>query len=138
MTEDLQVRVVLADHSHEVLSGLRLLFEQEIGAEVVGEARDSRTLEAVVGRSDPNVVLLDWNLAASGSTEAVARLRAGRASLRVIALSRDPEDRVPALEAGVDGFLNKAESPELLVALVRKVFAGGQESAKSVDKREES
>ena len=132
------MRVVLADRSHEVLSALRLLFEQEIGAEVVGEARDSRELETVVGRSDPDVVLLDWNLAASGGAEAVGRLRAGQASLGVIALSRDPEDRAPALEAGVDGFLNKAESPELLVALVRRVFAERQERVKSVDKKEES
>ena len=131
------MRVVLADHSYEVLSALRLLFEQEIGAEVVGEAQDSRALEAVVGRTDPNVVLLDWDLATSGGKKVVARMRAGQASLGIIALSPDPEDRMPALEAGVDGFLNKAESPELLVALVRKVFAGTQEHAKSVDKKEE-
>jgi DNA-binding NarL/FixJ family response regulator len=132
------VRVVLADHSYEVLSALRLLFEQEIGAEVVGEVRDSEALAAAVGHVDPDVVLLDWSLPESGGAGAVARLRTGQTSRGIIALSRDPEDRMAAMEAGVDGFLSKGESPELLVALVRRVFARTQETAESVDTKEES
>ena len=47
------------------------------------------------------------------------RLRTAVPAVRLIALSGRPEQRVEALECGVDAFVCKGDAPEALISTVR-------------------
>ncbi len=114
------MRVFLADGKAEVRFALRALLERQPGVKVAGEAADAETLltQACLARAD--VILLDWDLAAEEGAALLAALRAAAPALQVLVLSGRREAREPALAAGADGFVSKAEPPgQLLRALER-------------------
>lgn len=121
-TEDATVRVVLADDAREVRSALRLLLQEEFGAEIVGEVEREGDLAGALAGTHPDLVLLDWESAAVRDLECVSGLRRAGPGARIIALSRRPEARAAAMAAGVDGFASKGDGPEHLVRVVRSVF----------------
>jgi len=63
------MRVFLADDQAKVCSALRLLLEQELGLRVVGEATEAKDLLAQVQRTQPDLVLLDWELPGLQATD---------------------------------------------------------------------
>ncbi len=116
------MRVMLADDSVEVRSALRLLLEQEFGAEIVGEVGRDDDLLLALATSRADLLLLDWELSGDRLSRDVPRLRGACSGVRIIALSKRPEERMAALAAAVDGFASKGDGPEHLVQAVRSVF----------------
>jgi DNA-binding NarL/FixJ family response regulator len=112
------MRVLLADDQTKVRSALRLLLEQEPGLSVVGEAVEAEDLLAQVEATQPDLVLLDWELPGLRTDDRLSVLRALCPQLKVIALSGQPEARRAALSAGADAFVSKGEPPERLLAAV--------------------
>jgi len=112
------MRVLLADNQTKVRSALRLLLEQQPGLSVVGETAEADDLLAQVEATQPDLVLLDWELPDLGGAATLARLRTAQPGLLVIALSGRPEARQAALDAGADAFVSKGDPPERLLAAV--------------------
>ena len=112
------MRVLLADDQTKVRSALRLLLEQEPGLSVVGEAAEAEDLLVQVEVTQPDLVLLDWELPGLRTDDRLSVLRALCPQLKVIALSGQPEARRAALSAGADAFVSKGEPPERLLAAV--------------------
>ena len=112
------MRVLLADDQTKVRSALRLLLEQEPGLSVVGEAAEAEDLLAQAEATQPDLVLLDWELPGLRTDDQLSVLRALCPQLKVIALSGQPEARRAALSAGADAFVSKGEPPERLLAAV--------------------
>jgi len=107
------VRVLLADDQEKVRSALRLFIEQEGGFCVVGEASTARDLLHNVIKTNPHVILLDWELPGlPDSPHKLNLLRLVAPELRIIALSGVPEARKSALLEGADDFVSKSEPPE--------------------------
>ena len=63
------MRIFLADDQAKARSALRLLLEQEPGLSVVGEATETEDLLAQVQRTQPDLVLLDWELPGLWATD---------------------------------------------------------------------
>jgi DNA-binding NarL/FixJ family response regulator len=74
--------------------------------------------------AQPDIVLLDWELPGLHGSEALARLRAQLAHVRIIALSSLPEARQMALACGVDAFVSKGEPPEQLLSAMNRLRNG--------------
>lgn len=110
------VRVVIVDDEPLVRAGLRLVLDPARGIEIVGEAGDGVAALRVVREVDPDVVLMDVRMPGGDGIEAVARIRAAGLRCRVIMLTAFDTDGfvLGALRAGADGFLLKAEDPELI------------------------
>ncbi|MHB1344964.1 MAG: response regulator [Thermoleophilia bacterium] len=125
--EEARMRVVLANDAVEVRSALRLLLEQEFGAEIVGEVGRDDDLLVALASSRPDLLVLDWDLSMDRLLRDVPRLRVACSGARIIALSTRPEERMAALTAGVDGFASKGDGPEHLVQAVRSVFKKTQD-----------
>jgi DNA-binding NarL/FixJ family response regulator len=117
-----RMRVLLADDQTKVRSALRLLLEQEPGLSVVGEAAEAEDLLAQVEVTQPDLVLLDWELPGLRTDDRLSALRALCPQLKVIALSGQPEARRAALSAGADAFVSKGEPPERLLAALATTF----------------
>lgn len=121
------VRLLLVD-DHEVLRiGLRTLFSEAGGFQVVGEAGTMADAVAEAARSNPQVVLMDVRLPDGSGIEACRTIRARRPETRVLFLTSfaDDEAVLASILAGADGFLLKEVGGDELLRAVRTV-AGGQ------------
>lgn len=103
------VRILLADDQLKVRSALRLLIEQELAFNVVGEADAADELLRGILKAYPQVVLLDWELPGLPDQHKIDSMRLLDPQLKVIALSGQPEARKQALDEGVDLFVSKSD-----------------------------
>jgi DNA-binding NarL/FixJ family response regulator len=112
------MRILLADKQPKVRFALRVLLERQPGLDVVGEAVDWKDLLCQVRRTNPDLVLLGWELPDLGRGGLLCALREACPNLLVIALSGRPEARRAALRAGADAFVSKSDPPERLLTAV--------------------
>ncbi len=110
-----------------VRTGLRTFLGLQAGMTVVGEAATAEQALAVVPRLRPDIVLMDLVLPGMSGVEAVRRLRASHPEVKVVVLtSFAGQDAVlPAVRAGVAGYLLKDVGPAELADALRAVHAGG-------------
>jgi DNA-binding NarL/FixJ family response regulator len=121
-----RIRVLIVDDHAVVRRGLRGFFELLDDIEVVGEAEDGRRAVALVEDLSPDVVLMDLLMPAMDGIAAIARIKATRPDVEIVALtSFVEEDRVTAaLEAGATGYLLKDAEADDVAAAVRSAHAG--------------
>jgi DNA-binding NarL/FixJ family response regulator len=120
------LRVVIADDQALVRSGFAMILAAD-GIDVAGEAANGVQAVDIVGRTRPDVVLMDIRMPELDGLEATRRILARGGSVpRVIVLTTFDLDHYiyAALAAGASGFLLKEVSPEQLVASVRLVRSG--------------
>ncbi|WP_256789172.1 response regulator transcription factor [Frankia sp. AvcI1] len=131
------VRVLLADDQALVRGGFRLILDARPGIEVVGEAGDGAEAVELVGRREPDVVLMDVRMPTMDGIEATRRIAASGSAARVIILTTyDLDEYVfAALRAGASGFMLKDVRPAELVDAVRVVFRGDALLAPTVTRR---
>lgn len=115
----MKMRILLADDQASVRSALQLLLEQEPGFQVVGEAADATGLLLAITEKAADGVLLDWELPGLPAAQLVRLLKVERPSLKIIAMSSRPEVEQLALEADIQTFLSKSESPERVLSIIR-------------------
>lgn len=113
------MRVLLADDQVKVRSALRLYLEQDPSIQIVGEAADATGLLQAIVEKAPDLVLLDWELPGLPAAQLLRLLRYERPSLKVIAMSGQPEACQSSLDAGVQAFVGKSEPPERVLASIR-------------------
>jgi len=121
------VRLLLVDDHEMVRTGLRTFLGLQPDMEVVGEAGSAEQALALVPRLRPHIVLLDLVLPGMTGIEAVHRLRAAHPDVKVVVLTSyaGQESVLPAVRAGVSGYLLKDVGPAELADALRAVHAGG-------------
>src|SRR5262245_871792 len=72
---DPRIRVLIADKHGLVREGIRRILEGEPDILVVGEASDTTSLAASVGRLTPDIVLLDGTLPGEDMARTLASMR---------------------------------------------------------------
>jgi DNA-binding NarL/FixJ family response regulator len=117
------IRVVIADDHPVVRRGLRALLETLAGVEVVGEAEDGPGAVALVREVDPDVVLMDVNMAGGSGVEATRDICAGGSTAAVLVLTmHDDDETVRAMvRAGARGYLLKGADQEEIERALRAV-----------------
>ena len=121
------IRLLLVD-DHEVLRlGLRTLFEEAGGFQVVGEAGTMAAAVTDALKLKPKVVLMDVRLPDGSGIEACRTIRTTHPDTRVLFLTSFADDDavLATILAGADGFLLKEVSSAQLIDAVKTV-AGGQ------------
>ncbi|MFB9902850.1 response regulator [Allokutzneria oryzae] len=131
------IRVMIADDSRISRLGLRLLFDEADGFEVVGEAADGEQAVTEVWRLRPDVTLLDIRMPGVNGIEAARRIKAAEPATRILILTTFDDDAYVhgALRAGVDGFLLKDARREEILNAVRSVAAGKAQLSPSVARK---
>ena len=124
------MRVLLADDQPQVRSALRLLLDHEPVFMVVGEAANTTDLKTQIMVTQPDILLLDWELPGQAVTDLLPTLRIEYPSLSIIALSGQLEAHQAALAAGVDAFISKGHPPEQLVAALHTMNRPGEKRIK--------
>jgi DNA-binding NarL/FixJ family response regulator len=121
------IGVLLVDDEELVRTGLRAILEAEPDIRVLGEAADGSEVPGLVGRLNPDVVLMDVRMP---DVDGIATTRHLTTALtrppRVLVLTTFGNDGYvyDALLAGATGFLLKRARPAEIVRAVRTVAAG--------------
>jgi DNA-binding NarL/FixJ family response regulator len=117
-------RVVIVDDHHLFRSGVRAELTSEV--EVVGDASAVEDAVAVIGREQPDVVLLDVHMPDGGGVEVIRRAaeRGARPRFLALSVSDAAEDVIAVIRAGARGYVTKSISGAELADAVRRVADG--------------
>jgi DNA-binding NarL/FixJ family response regulator len=121
------INVLIVDDHAIVRRGLASLLATTEDLIVVGEAADGSEAIRLVDQLAPDVVLMDLSLPGADGVQATATLTAAHPGLHVVVLTSYSDQRwiLDALEAGAEGYLLKDSEPEVILAGIRTVVAGG-------------
>ncbi len=130
-------RIVLVQDRGPVRDGFRALLSAQAGFEVVAETGDSLAVVALVRRFNPELLLLDLELAlpALNGVLAASALKAQfGTSTKVVLLTGDQPPRFlrQALAAGADGYVHKSDDGAVLLQAVHAVLGGRQYVSRKV------
>ncbi|MGR6542306.1 response regulator [Paenibacillus tundrae] len=120
------IRILLADDHAMVRRGLHVFLSTQSDMLVVGEASDGQEALQQAAELKPDVVLMDLHMPVLDGIETARQLRVLTPSIRIIVLTSfsDQDHVVPAVRAGVKGYLLKDIEPEDLALAIRNVHAG--------------
>lgn len=122
------IRLLLADDHALVREGLKQLFALTKHIVVGAEATNgTQVLDAL--RSDRfDIILLDMTMPGIAGPDLIGRIRAHEAPPPILVLSMHNEPQIArrALAAGAAGYLTKDNNPDILLAAIGKVAAGGR------------
>jgi DNA-binding NarL/FixJ family response regulator len=120
------IRIVVVDDHPIVRQGLVSTLEDEPEFEVVGATGSAEEGLTLVGRLQPNLVLLDLELPGLSGVEAIPRLlQASPASQILVFTAYDTDERVlAAIRAGARGYLLKGATVAEIGSAVRAVADG--------------
>ena len=119
--EGRELRIFLADSDRDERLALQFLLDHEPGLEVVGIAIRSEGLAAQVRASQPDVLLLDWNLATQPAADCLSGLHSIDPTLKVVVFHIHPEVKHEAENAGADVFMSKDVPPDELLEILRQM-----------------
>jgi RNA polymerase sigma factor (sigma-70 family) len=120
------IRIVILDYHTLMRGGLHLLIEKQSGMEVVGEAGSLTEGLEIIARLNPDIILLELNLADNPPCEIVTSLLNSSRNSHVILVTGivDTEVLHQVVEAGAMGVVLKSQPPESLIKAIQKVNAG--------------
>ena len=109
------MRILLAEHHNQVRRALRTLLEEKTDHLLVGDVSDCAELFEQTTLTQPDLVLLDWELPGHNANNIITDLHALDSPPRVVVLSTHIESREDLLSAGADAFVSKGDPPEKLL-----------------------
>jgi len=121
-----KLKVMLVDDHAVVRMGFKLLLQASDDIAVVAEADSGEAACQRFDEAAPDVVVMDLAIPGMGGMEAIKRLCAKNARVRILALSAHEDISHPmrALQAGAMGYLSKRSAPEVLIDAIRAVAKG--------------
>lgn len=132
-----QIRVAIIEDVDDLREGLAALIEERTGYACAGTYR---SMEAALERMEadrPDVALVDIGLPGMSGIEGVRILRARMPATQLLILTvYDDDERIfQAMCAGACGYLLKKTPPDVLLASVREVHAGGAPMSPEIARR---
>lgn len=120
------IRILLIDDHQSFLWGMVKLIESDgPNMKVIGTASDIAGALAILEREQPDLILLDIDLAGVNSLDSMPVLRNATSALVLILTgARDSETHERAVLAGARGVVQKEAPAELILKAIRKVFEG--------------
>lgn len=114
------IKIIIADDHAIVRAGLRSLLQEESGLELVGEASGGYEAIELVGKTHPDVLVLDLSMPDLDGISVTRSLKAEYPNLRILILTLHEDDALlkGAIKAGAAGYiLKRAAEAELLTAI---------------------
>ncbi|MGO4529631.1 response regulator [Paenibacillus sp. 2TAF8] len=120
------ITILLADDHVMVRRGLHVFLKTQQDMKVVGEASNGQEALEQAQELRPDVVLMDLHMPVMDGIETARHLRSLLPNTRIIVLTSfsDQDHVVPAVRAGVKGYLLKDIEPEDLAIAIRNVYSG--------------
>ncbi len=109
------LRILIADDQLRARTSLKAVVTTWLRVAEVAEAQTGAEAVRRVEERLPDVILMDARMPEMDGIQATSLIKAKWPDVHVIVLSIYPEYREPALAAGADAFLGKADPPEQLL-----------------------
>jgi DNA-binding NarL/FixJ family response regulator len=124
MTTKLRLKVLLADDHRLILDGVRAALEATDDFEVVGEATKGSQVMPLVGRTQPDVVLLDLRMPEVDGLVCLDQVKRRYPQIKVIVLSVSTDQKLieNVLKRGASAYIVKSVNPVDLPAAIRQAF----------------
>lgn len=120
------ITVLIADDHEMLRKGIRGWLEAEEDISVIAETADADEVFGLVKSHEPAVILLDLHMGDKHGTDVIRQLRAAGIATPILVMTGYEKQRARAVfAAGANGFLNKEEKRESVIAAVRWAHAGG-------------
>lgn len=128
------IRILLVDDHMLLREGVRAVVSTQDDMEIVGEASGGGEAIEAYGRLQPDLVLMDLQMADMSGLDAITAIRAASPHARIIVLTTYSGDgrAIKALRAGAMGYLLKASLRNQLLEAIRSVHHGGKHLDASV------
>ncbi len=122
----MRLKVLVADDHRLMLAAVRMAFSDAPDIEIVGEASAGQEVLPLVGRTSPDVVLLDLRMPGMDGLRCLELLHERHPSVKAIIFSGsdDPAAVDAAFARGAVAFIQKAIDPADLPSIVRQAVAG--------------
>jgi DNA-binding NarL/FixJ family response regulator len=119
-------RVLLVDDHEAMRSVLRSLLEEVGGWEVVGEAGDGEQAVELVGRTAPDVVLMDCKMPGVGGVAATRAISERFPRVAVVAHTAYADEAYvrEMVAAGARGYVLKGDAPQVVLEALEAARAG--------------
>jgi DNA-binding NarL/FixJ family response regulator len=134
------VRVVIADDHRLVLDGIRRALEADGDFEVVGETQSGTQVLPLVGRTKPDLVLLDVRMPHMDGLACLDEIRRRHPEIKVVMLSASTSGDLidAALRRGASAYVVKSVDPEDLPGTLRQALEGNVHTAIGAESEERS
>ncbi|NOV01847.1 response regulator [Paenibacillus planticolens] len=119
-------KVVIADDRSLVRAGLHILLESCGAYTVMGEAASGDEAIEQSLSLVPDLLLTDLKMPGTSIIEGAKMLKGSHPRMKIIILTAfdESEDIYRAFQAGVDGYLMKDTSPEVILSTIDEVMKG--------------
>ena len=120
------LRIFLVEDHHIMRRGLASLLQTEIGAEIVGEAKDGIEALELLANCRPDAVIMDISMPRMNGIEATRRInqRFPGISILILSMYNNPTLVSQALQAGASGYILKEAMLEELTKALQAVLSG--------------
>lgn len=120
------MRVLIADDHRLILDGIRKALEEDGGFEIVAETQSGTQVLPLVGRTKPELVLLDLRMPNMDGLACLDEIRRRHPDVKVIMLSAStsPELIDTALRRGATAYILKSVDPSDLASTIRQALSG--------------
>ena len=121
-----RTKILLIDDHPLLRTGIASLINQEKDMIVCGEVDDSVQAIDAIGKTNPDIVILDISLKKMSGIEVLKHIKMRYPKVRVLILSMHDENIYAprALRAGASGYIMKQEAPDHVIAALRKILTG--------------
>ncbi len=104
-------RILLADDNCALHSALRLMLETRFATPQIDEVYDMEQALALAETTQPDCIVLDWELPGLPAHERIKALRACVPGMLVIVTSANPDAKLAALDEKADAYIDKGDAP---------------------------
>jgi DNA-binding NarL/FixJ family response regulator len=122
------IHILIADDHAIVRGGLKQIVATTADIVVAGEAANGAEVVEKLRTCQVDLLLLDMTMPGISGVGLIRRVRTEQPTLPILVLSIHNEAQVVsrALRAGATGYVTKDSDPEILLAAIRKLAAGGR------------
>ena len=120
------IKVIIADDHQLILQSLRAALDADEGFDVVGQTDSGAHVLPLVGRTNPDLVLMDVQMPGMDGLTALDLLRSRHPEIKVVLISAsgDQAQIQNALRRGAAGYVLKSIDPAELPAALRHAVNG--------------
>ena len=123
---DMVMRVLIADDHRLIVEGVKRALEEAPDFEVVGECNSGSQVLPLVGRTNPDIVLLDLRMPGADGLACLSRIRKQHPDVKVVVLSVSTDENViqTVLKRGASAYIVKSINPIDLPSALRQAIDG--------------
>jgi two-component system, NarL family, response regulator LiaR len=121
-----KIGILIADDHKLIRQGIINFLEVHGEFEVKGEAENGEEAIKLADTLRPDIILMDINMPKKNGLEAIREIKKTLPEIKIIVLTvfTQAEMVLPAINAGVDGYLLKDIMPNDLIAAIHSVLEG--------------